>query len=149
MTVATETAFLAGLLHHIGKIVLLRYLVTLPADDPARVATLREPTLIEFLDALHCRVGDVLCAAWNIPLDLRAVVLRHHETELQAPKDLLIAVVQVANLMAAKIGVSSHSDRNISLLDTAGSNLLRLDDVKLASLLIELEDDWHAIEGVL
>ena len=50
--------------------------------------------------------------------------------------------------MATKIGISLHPDPELSLLDKASSLLLRLDDVKLANLLVDLEDDTARIEGV-
>lgn len=145
--VPPETAFLAGLLHDIGKVVILQCASELRRRDPLGFAV-DEPTLREFLDALHCRTGDVLCEAWNIPAELRDVVQRHHDVDLTAPKDLLVAVVQVANMMATKIGISLHPDPELSLLDKASSLLLRLDDVKLANLLVDLEDDTARIEGV-
>jgi len=145
--VPPETAFLAGLLHDIGKVVILQCASDLRRRDPLGFAV-DEPTLREFLDALHCRTGDVLCEAWNIPAELRDVVQRHHDADLTGPKDMLVAVVQVANLMATKIGISLHPDPELSLLDKAASLLLRLDDVKLANLLVDLEDDTARIEGV-
>ena len=146
-SVPPETAFLAGLLHDIGKVVVLQCASEQRRHDPMGFAA-DGPTLREFLDALHCRTGSLLCEAWNIPADLREVVQRHHDPNLTGPKDVLIAVVQVANLMATKIGVSLHPDPELSLLDKPASHLLRLDDVKLANLLVDLEDDTARIQGV-
>jgi HD-like signal output (HDOD) protein len=141
-----ETAFLAGLLHDVGKIVVLQTIARMQQQSPD-AAAMDEATLREFIDALHCRAGDVLCEAWNIPSDLREVVRRHHDTDLVS-KDVLVAVVQVANLMSRRIGVSLNPDRSLTLLDKPGTMLLRLDDVKLANLLVDLEDDWAKIEGM-
>jgi putative nucleotidyltransferase with HDIG domain len=146
-SVPPETAFLAGLLHDIGKVVILQCASELRRREVPGFA-MDEPTLREFLDALHCRAGDILCEAWNIPADLRDVVLRHHDASLTGPKDLLTAVVQAANLMATKIGISLHPDPQLSLLDKPASLLLRLDDVRLANLLVDLEDDTAKIEGL-
>jgi HD-like signal output (HDOD) protein len=141
-----ETAFLAGLLHDIGKIIVLQTITGLKRSD-ARFA-LDEATVHEFVDALHCGVGDMLFESWNIPADLRQVLRRHHDPVLVAPGDMLVAVVQVADLMAAKLGISLHPDPDVSLIGTPASSMLRLDDIKVANLLVDLEDDIQGTNGL-
>lgn len=137
---SSETVFLAGLLHDIGKLVVLRCLATLRRRDPSRF-TFEDSAVLEFFDALHCRAGDVLCAAWNLPSEIRDVVRRHHDEGLSGPNEQLVAIVQLANMVTAKLGASLKPDPEASLLDTAGARLLRLDDLKLATLLVDVEDD--------
>jgi putative nucleotidyltransferase with HDIG domain len=96
-----ETAFLAGLLHDIGRICVLRGITTLRKRDP-KGFVLPDNTIAEFTDALHCPMGEVLCQAWNIPAELSDAIKRHHDQNLTEPKDLLAAVVQVADLMARR-----------------------------------------------
>jgi putative nucleotidyltransferase with HDIG domain len=135
-----ETVFLAGLLHDIGKLVVLRCLATLRRRDAVRY-TFQESAVLEFFEALHCRAGEVLCQAWNLPSEIRDVVRRHHDEQLNGPDDQLVAIVQLANLVAAKLGASLKPDPDVSLLDTPGARLLRLDDLKVATLLVDVEDD--------
>jgi putative nucleotidyltransferase with HDIG domain len=147
-SVPKETAFLAGLLHDIGRIVVLRGIATLRARYP-RDFVVPEHTIGEFTDALHCRMGEVLCQAWNIPADLRDAVTRHHEPHLTEPADALAALVQVADLMAAKVGAGVHPDRDIKLLDRPSAVTLQLSDVRIASLLVDLEDEREAMMAIL
>jgi putative nucleotidyltransferase with HDIG domain len=144
VSVPKEMAFLAGLLHDIGRIVVLRGIATLRARDP-KGFVVPEHTIGEFTDALHCRMGDVLCEAWNIPADLRDAVRRHHEPNLTEPHDTLAAVVQIADLMAVKIGASLHPDPDLKLLDRPAFTTLQLSDVRIASLLVDLEDERQAM----
>jgi len=142
----SETVFLAGLLHDIGKVVVLRCVGTLRRRDPERFA-FGHDTVLEFFDGLHCKVGEHLCRAWNLPEEIRDVVRRHHEHNLGAG-DTLIAAVQLASDVAAKLGASLHPDPEISLLTTQGATMLRLDDVRLASLLVDVEDDVARMHDV-
>jgi putative nucleotidyltransferase with HDIG domain len=145
--VPVETAFLAGLLHDLGKVVVLQSVSKLKGRAPGG-SMIDEATVLEFVDALHCTVGDTLFEAWKIPSDLRDVLRRHHDTNLNGASDMLVAVVQMADLLAAKAGASLHPDPDLSLIDAPACALLRLDDVKLASLLVELEDDVEAVKDI-
>jgi putative nucleotidyltransferase with HDIG domain len=147
VSVPPETAFLAGLLHDIGRIVVLRGISTLRKRDPLG-CMVPVHTIDEFTDALHCSIGDVLCKEWNIPADLRDAVTRHHEPNLSEPKDTLAALVQVADLMAAKVGASLKPDPDIRIVDRPSFVLLGLDDVKVASLLVDLEDERETLSAI-
>lgn len=139
-----ETVFLAALLHDMGKIVVLRCAAMLRKRDPHRFRFERV-TLLEFFEALHCKTGDTLCESWHLPPEVRDVMRRHHDASLTGPNDALVAIVQLSNRIAAKLGASLKPDQEISLLDLPGAQLLRLDDVKLASLLVEIEDEVSSL----
>jgi putative nucleotidyltransferase with HDIG domain len=143
-----ETAFLAGLLHDIGKVVVLQCIGKF-RGKAFGVWKVDESTMLEFLDALHCQIGDLLFEAWKIPADLRDVLRRHHDTKLGGPEDMLIAIVQMADMMAAKLGASLRVDPDLSLIDAPACAMLRLDDVKIANLLVDLEDDLGNVGSVL
>ena len=143
-----ETAFLAGLLHDIGRVCVLRGITTLRTRDP-KGFVLPDNTISEFTDALHCPIGEVLCQAWNIPAELSDAIKRHHDQDLSEPKDMLAAVVQVADLMASKIGASLHPEPNLKLVERPAFAVLQLDDVKVAMLLVELEDECESMSKLL
>lgn len=146
--VAPETAFLAGLLHDIGRIVVLRGIASLRRRDPAGFRV-PEHTIGEFTDALHCKIGQVFCDAWNIPGELRDAITRHHDEALTEPKDTLAALVQIADLMAAKVGASLKPDPGIKLLDRPSFALLGLDDVRVAALLVDLDDERQQLSAIV
>lgn len=146
--VSGEVAFLGGLIHDIGKVVVLRGIETLRTKDP-KGFVIDDHNITDFMDALHCTVGDILCETWRIPAELRDAVRRHHQEDLTVPGDCLTAVVQMANLMATKIGASLRPDETLRLVDRPAASLLRLDDVKIASILVDLEDERERILAII
>jgi len=140
VSVPKETAFLAGLVHDIGRIVVFNGIHQMKKRSPERY-TVPDRTIEEFTDALHCRIGQALGEAWNIPAVLVDGIVRHHDAMLSGPSDILPAIVQIADLMAKKIGASPTPDPNVKLLDKPAFHLLQLDDVKVSAILVDLEDE--------
>jgi HD-like signal output (HDOD) protein len=138
--VSADLAFLGGLLHDAGKVVILRCVAGMHRRGEAP-PVLAPNVLQEFFDALHCRVGDLFFDSWHIPSEIRDVVSRHHDARFDGPNELLIAIVAFADQIAAKLGASLHPDPARSLLDHPGALVLRMDDVKVASLLLDVEED--------
>lgn len=145
--VSPELAFLGGLLHDIGKTVILRCASGLRQKDPAH-NTLSETALMEFFDSLHAKVGESLFESWQLPHQIRDVVRRHHDENL-GPSDVLIGIVSFADRMAAKLGASLSPDSSISLLDSKAASLIKLDDVRLACLIVDVEDDMQRMREIL
>ena len=146
--VNAEQAFLAGLLHDIGKVVILRCVAQMRKRNPAR-CNFPEPLLLEFFDLLHCKVGETLFNAWRLPKEIREVVRRHHDERLDPSRDMLIAMVSFSDKIACKMGFALTPDPSISLLELPVASLLKLDDVKLAALIIDIEDDFQALKESL
>jgi len=76
-----EDAFLLGLLHDFGKIVVLQSIEHYWSRQPMRV-----PLPLDELDRLaeeqHVRVGMVLARRWNLPDLLQEIIEAHHQGEM-------------------------------------------------------------------
>lgn len=80
--VQPDNAFLAGLLHDIGKMVLDEYL-SVEYQDAVKCANLNVDPL-RFgertkLDADHCYVGDCISEQWKLPDHMRMAIADHHK----------------------------------------------------------------------
>ncbi len=148
LRVPEETAFVAGLLHDIGKVVVLRALTTLQHADPIAFSTSDELARA-LLDELHCQVGADLCLAWNIPLVLAAAIGHHHDALLAQEGNELVATVQLADLMAAKIGVSFRPDLQSNLGEHPLAGLFGLDEATLTDRLQQAEQEYRSIVDIL
>jgi putative nucleotidyltransferase with HDIG domain len=69
-----EDAFLCGLLHDVGRPVLLQALLELSRESGSRA---REALLAVVTD-IHCRAGAALATEWKLPDTVSAAILNHH-----------------------------------------------------------------------
>jgi putative nucleotidyltransferase with HDIG domain len=117
----TEVAFVNGLLHDMGKVVLDRFLYRRYAEA-ARLAlelpcAIREAEVALF-GVNHAEVGGWLAERWNLPLTIIAPVSCHHQPDMAAPEYWEVsAIVQLADILARNAGIGSGGDKLIPLPD--------------------------------
>jgi len=136
-SLATE-AFLAGLLHDVGKL----FLLTVLDDLRRRGRTGFNPQghlVREVLDRLHTREGARLLQLWNLPDAYREIAGGHHDPELDR-QDILGALVRQANLTCHKLGIGMKSEPHLLLGGTMEAQQLRLTEITTAEMEVELED---------
>lgn len=135
-------AFLAGLLHDMGKLVILKSLDEMEArgDCSVRGAARNQ----ELMAALHGRLGQLLLDAWMIPKTIGRIALHHHDEHVPASDKLLLRV-QAANAIARKLGASLHPEPELDLFHDPAIATLEVSDLELATLLVDVEDEMAQI----
>lgn len=133
-----QEAFLAGLLHDIGKLLLLRVLDELVASgnlpfDPSR------DLVLELLACLHCQEGHALMRTWNIP-EAYAEIVKHHHDEASDEDDALLDLVRLVDMACNRLGIGIRGKIERNLAACAEAMRLRASEVTLAELEIRLED---------
>jgi HD-like signal output (HDOD) protein len=108
--VEPSDAFLAGLMHDIGIIVEMQacreafgFTIAALVADPSVSFRAAEADII---GANHEAFGEALCVAWRFPEALQQVTGFHHRPlEVSGAHAKLVAVVHVADHLAARAGV--------------------------------------------
>ncbi|MFA6239801.1 MAG: HDOD domain-containing protein [Candidatus Hydrogenedentales bacterium] len=113
--VDTEEAFIFGLLHDIGKIILAEFL----SEDVERAAALsysrRLPGHVaerEVIGTDHAEIGGRLALKWGLSRDLSAAITAHHDLEYcKDPKVRpLAATIAFADFMCNASGIVSSPE---------------------------------------
>ena len=107
-----EEAFLAGLLHDIGKLILIES-CTIQYQDLITTANLNNQPLHIVEDSQlgfnHADVGFALCERWKIPESVADTVQLHHRWNCKMPitteQDQLLFLVNTANNLSKVSGV--------------------------------------------
>lgn len=142
----SEEAFVAGLLHGIGRLLTVRALEHLVRIEPEVSPT---PSVVEELvDAMQFDLGYRTLRSWNLSEDI-CDAARILDPDLDLPPRLTLTIVQAADLIAQKMGLHPHPDGELNLLDQDAIERLELHDVELAALMVDLEDEIDQMRELL
>ena len=130
-------AFFAGLLHDIGKLLVL--MVVDQLREKGNNLPFTQALLLEAMDALHCPQGDRLMRQWNMPEEYCLVTRDHHLSDFDHKNHLLL-VVRLADCALLKLGIGLKKDEKILLSGREEAQFLNLREIDLAELEIHLED---------
>ncbi len=133
-----DHAFVAGLLHDLGKLLLLRVLDELHADLPHEVS-LTEPLSRELLQHFHADRGAALMEAWDLP-EIYCRVAREHNAESFDSDDVLLVVVRLVDQACGRLGIGTSHAPDLDLAATPEARSLEASDLLLAELEVLLED---------
>ena len=96
-------AFLGGLLHDVGKLVMIRRGGAL-YDKVFQIVSSGEKDFVEAEEAVfelnHVEVGKFVAEEWHFPLAVIETIAFHHQTPAKEKKISLPTLVQIADLMA-------------------------------------------------
>ena len=105
-----DEAFAAGVLHDIGKVIIL---LNLPDDFRAVVKAMETGGLDsraaeqQVLGFDHCKVGTWLLERWDLPPALTAGIVHHHEPAAAVEHEQLARIVACGDLLSHSFGVGT------------------------------------------
>ncbi|QWV94391.1 HDOD domain-containing protein [Geomonas oryzisoli] len=138
-----DQAYMAGLLHDIGKLYLLKALERLNRMGVAQAA-LEEDLLLEIFAELHVEQGCRLMEHWNMPKVYYNVVANHHDENFDT-QDIVLTVVRLVNTACRMKGIGLLHDPEIDLFEQPESAMLQLSDEEMDDLLDVLDDSQELV----
>jgi len=135
-----EQAYLAGMLHDIGKQFLLAAMDEVANCGEFPIA-LSEQLVQEVIATMHVEQGLRLFEEWNLPELYREVVAAHHDEDLDT-QNIVVALVKLANKGCRKVGLGLECVPDLVLPTTAEAQFLGIDEIALAEFEIMLEDKF-------
>lgn len=124
-----EEAFLAGLMHDIGKLVL--NLRVPDKFDEVVQAVYNEnrsfhTTETELLGFDHTQVGALLVNKWKLSPLLEEAILNHHNPEAMTAESPLLLYLDLGNKMCKKMGIGFIDDPELDILECPANRILGL-----------------------
>jgi HD-like signal output (HDOD) protein len=132
-----ENAFLAGLLHNLGSLVVLKVLDDISAKGD--VAELTGPVIREVIESLHTEYGHKVMERWELPQQYADIARDHHLATADSA-NVLMQIVRLVDGACLKVGIGMNHDRELVLEAMPEAQSLGIKDVHLAEMEIELEE---------
>ncbi|HXC99068.1 MAG TPA: HDOD domain-containing protein [Verrucomicrobiae bacterium] len=104
---SNAAAFTAGLLHDIGKVVMVSADRDKYAEAVLNSGMFGRPVVVtekELFGFDHAEVGARLLMRWNFPLNIVAAVLHHHRLEGAESFERIAAIIHLSNMLAHGTG---------------------------------------------
>ena len=133
-----DHAYMAGLLHDIGKLFLLKGMERLNIMGVTQ-ADLEKKLLLEVFDAHHIEQGRRLMRQWNMP-DIYSHVVADHHNESFTPGDTVMTIVRFVNTACKVKGLGMEVAIDIPLQELPEALALSLDEEKVNGLLQVLDE---------
>ncbi len=119
-----EQAFICGLLHDVGKTMMLEMLSDYMLSDEMRVALIRNH---------HAEIGYLLARKWNFDETIQSCIRFHHSPEQAEMYGNQVEVVYLSNIMA-------YSNCQMDDIDQSGLRTIDLKKLNVSELLERVDD---------
>ncbi len=152
VSVDQDAAFISGLLHDIGKLVLSTFI----HDDYQTIITQceKEQSLIldmeqKVLGYDHAYVGSRLMRLWNLPDELVTTIRCHHELEKDKKYPKMTCLVHVADCLCRALDVGNPGDPYVQKVSPYALSVLGLTMHDLTEGIERVFENVSYAEGII
>ncbi|MBD3390934.1 MAG: HDOD domain-containing protein [Chitinivibrionales bacterium] len=139
-----EEAFIAGLIHDVGKIIECQYLekeFTQIVRETQQKNQLFFDSEKQLFEVTHQEIGGLLCQSWNLPENLQNAVKYHHNPSKSRSHYLTTAIVHCADILVRAMDLGNGGDNKIPRMSDQVWQSLGLENLSLQSLLENVNDE--------
>jgi putative nucleotidyltransferase with HDIG domain len=137
-----EEAYVAGLLHDMGKMVLDQYM-QLDYQEVTKYIQEKQVELIQVEEQLfgidHAGVGGLMATRWNFPALLSDAIRFHHTPSLARTKQELASIVNIANAITPEDAIS-QTGMSGRYSHPEAARLLRLNPDHIEKIRLDMEE---------
>lgn len=141
-----EEAFIAGLLHDVGKMVIDQYMPEEFSKVCARVQSggvRMVEAEQEVLGVTHAQVGGWLARKWNMPAPLLNAITYHHEPQLTSSQgSQFVSIVHLGDAIARMAKIGSGGDDLPPVLHPSVWSQIHATEAQLPELIEEVNVDY-------
>ena len=140
-----EKYFLLGLIHDVGKVLLLKALPDIISGDGGGIPV---EDVVKAMQEVHAGFGGALLKRWGFSQDFVTVAEMHEKTSFAASTGKEVLVVSVANNLTRTIGYSLFSDQATPAEDLESARLLGIDGSRLDAVAADVQKVMQAASHV-
>jgi len=134
----SEYAFLCGLMHDVGKPLILDVITGIKRKSPEKLF-LTDDSLNEIIDEFHQDVGGLVARAWDFPEQLHEAITMHHRySESKDPQ--MAQLVYFADVLYYYMGIG-NLEKEVDPYQDRTVRDLALDAQKMEILIAKLETE--------
>ncbi len=142
-----EKYYLMGLLHDIGKVLLLQTITELPPEDLTDNLEIDEIKISETIQKTHAILGSALLNRWGFNDEFVQIARLHENITFGEDIDRSILIIDLANMLTRKIGYSLFSN-NIDIESLESRRLLGIDPTALLHIGEEVSSVMKSSAGI-
>ena len=147
-----ERFYLAGILHDIGRLIILENL----PDEASEIITRQAETdgIVweierEVLGFDHGEVGAALSRSWNLPLSLEEIIGNHHHPGRSKRYPLETTIIHLADIIAKAMELGSSGDIHVPPLDEKSWEQLKLPTGVFSAIWNQTENQFNETVDII
>jgi putative nucleotidyltransferase with HDIG domain len=146
-----EEVAVAGLLHDIGKVILLlefqkEYEAAMTEAKTKGISIVDAEKV--YFSATHAAVAGWLAEKWRFPLGLIEVIEYHHRPALSKSAPMETAIVHFADILVRARGFGFAGEDLVPEVNLAAFELLQLSESDMKDVLSAMEDAIESVEDI-